>query len=83
MSFFFYLARCSDNTLYSGHCKDLEQRETAHNNGTGAKYTRARGPVKIVHAEEFETRSLAAKREYEVKQWSRRQKEELLGQKGD
>lgn len=78
MVFYFYLARCADNSLYAGYCKDLAQREAAHNNGTGAKYTRARGPVRFVHTESFATKSEAMKREYEVKQWSKAQKEALI-----
>lgn len=78
MSFYFYLARCNDNSLYSGYCKSLEEREATHNNGTGAKYTRARLPVKFVYSESFESKSEAMKREYEVKQLSKTQKEALI-----
>ena len=78
MTFYFYLARCSDNSLYSGSCKDIQQREDTHNSGKGAKYTRARRPVQIVYYEEFPNRSEAAKREYEVKQWTKAKKENLL-----
>ena len=77
MSFFFYLARCSDNSLYSGSCKDVKSREKMHNDGTGAKYTKARRPIKIVYFEELENRSEACKREYQVKQFTKAQKEKL------
>ncbi len=78
MSFYFYLARCRDNTLYAGYCKDLIEREAMHNSGKGAKYTRARCPIKIVYFENFETKSEAMKREYAVKKLTKSQKETLI-----
>lgn len=78
---FFYLARCADQSLYCGWCKDVQQRETAHNAGKGAKYTRSRLPIQIIHHEEFSTVNEAMKREAEVKTWSKKEKEELAFQK--
>lgn len=78
MAYYFYLARCADNSLYSGFCIDLKEREMKHNEGKGAKYTRARLPVSIVYSEEFNTRSDALKREAEVKKWKKEKKERLL-----
>ena len=78
MPYFFYIARCSDGTLYSGSCKDLSERESVHNAGKGAKYTRARLPVKFVYHEEYETYSEALKREALVKKMSRAEKEKLI-----
>ncbi|PIQ76061.1 hypothetical protein COU78_03325 [Candidatus Peregrinibacteria bacterium CG10_big_fil_rev_8_21_14_0_10_49_24] len=78
MPHYFYLARCSDNSLYAGTCMDIQDREAKHNDGTGAKYTRSRGPVHIIYNEEFATLSQARKREAEIKKWSRQQKEELI-----
>ena len=75
---YFYLARCSDGSLYSGTCVDLAKRAAAHNAGTGAKYTRSRLPVEIVYSEECATLSDARKREAEVKKWTKAEKEELL-----
>lgn len=75
---FFYLARCSDDSLYAGTCLDLFQRETKHNKGEGAKYTRSRLPIKIIYSETFETLSEARKRESEVKKWTKEKKEMLL-----
>lgn len=75
---YFYLARCNDDSLYAGTCIDLAAREAKHNDGTGAKYTRGRGPVKIIYHEEFDTLSDARKREAEVKKWDRARKQELL-----
>ncbi len=75
---YFYLARCSDGSLYAGTCINLKEREAKHNDGTGAKYTRGRRPVVFVYSEEFETLSDARKREAEVKKWKRDAKEELI-----
>ena len=78
MSHFFYLARCADESLYAGTCVDLDARLEKHNAGTGAKYTRSRRPVRIVYFEEFPTISEARRREAEVKQWSKSEKEQLI-----
>lgn len=77
MLHYFYLARCSDDSLYAGTCIDLQDREAKHNDGVGAKYTRSRRPIKIIYHEEYETLSEARKREAEVKKLSRKEKEEL------
>lgn len=78
MPFYFYLARCRDDSLYSGYCVSLKNREQAHNDGKGAKYTRPRRPVKIVYHEEFPTRSEAMQREAEVKKLTRAEKLKLI-----
>ncbi|MDD3066568.1 MAG: GIY-YIG nuclease family protein [Candidatus Gracilibacteria bacterium] len=81
MQHFFYIARCCDNSLYSGYTVNLEKREAQHNLGKGAKYTAARKPVKIIYSEEFESKSAAMQREAEVKSWKREAKEKLLRKK--
>jgi putative endonuclease len=78
MSHYFYLARCADQSLYAGTCVNISEREAKHNDGTGAKYTRSHGPVKIIYTEEFDTLSGARKREAEVKKWTKMQKEKLI-----
>ncbi len=77
---YFYLARCSNDSLYAGSCVDLQAREQKHNEGKGAKYTRAHLPVKIVYSEEFKTLPEALRREAEVKKWSKIEKEKLVQQ---
>lgn len=59
----------------------LEARIQAHNAGKGAKYTKARRPVKLVYYETFETKSEALSREYQIKQLSRQEKEKLIQKK--
>ncbi|PLX24539.1 hypothetical protein C0580_04980 [Candidatus Parcubacteria bacterium] len=76
--YYFYLARCSDESLYAGYCVNLKQREDKHNSGEGAKYTKSRRPIKIVYSEEFDTMSQAMKREAEIKSWPRIEKEKLI-----
>ncbi len=78
MTHFFYLARCSDNSLYSGYTINIEERENTHNLGKGAKYTAAKRPVKIIYFEKFETQREAMQREYEVKKWTKVRKEALV-----
>ncbi|MBT7007161.1 GIY-YIG nuclease family protein [Candidatus Falkowbacteria bacterium] len=78
MSYYTYLARCNDNSLYTGYCVDILKREKKHNKGEGAKYTRQRRPVKIVYFEEYESRSEAMKREIQIKGWIKEKKENLI-----
>lgn len=73
-----YVLRCGDGTLYTGYTTDVERRVAQHRKGTGAKYTRGRGPFELVHVEEYMTRSQAMSREYAIKQLSRAEKERLV-----
>jgi putative endonuclease len=75
---FVYIIRCSDNTLYTGITNSLEKRMVSHNQGKGAKYTRGRGPVQVVHLEEYPSRSEATKRESAIKKLTTIQKEKLI-----
>ena len=71
---FVYILRCADGTLYTGYTTDPERRLRVHNSGKGAKYTRSRLPVEIVHLEKFDDKIKAQRREYAIKQLSREQK---------
>ncbi|WP_181686442.1 GIY-YIG nuclease family protein [Halorhabdus salina] len=75
---FVYVLRCDDGTLYTGYTTDPERRRSEHQAGEGAKYTRGRTPVELVHLERFGSRSAAQSREYEIKQYSRDRKESLI-----
>lgn len=75
---YFYLARCADDSLYAGICVDLDARFEKHNAGKGAKYTRSRRPVTIAYHEQLSSHSDALKREAEVKKWRRQEKELLV-----
>lgn len=73
-----YMLRCRDNTIYSGYAVDPEARVVTHNSGKGAKYTRARLPVKLVYYEKFENKGDALRREIEFKKLSRAEKEKII-----
>jgi predicted GIY-YIG superfamily endonuclease len=62
-----YMLRCSDGSLYTGWTNDINKRLEAHNAGKGAKYTRGRGPVTLVHLETFDTKEEALRREAAIK----------------
>ena len=78
MSWWVYLLRCGDGTLYTGITDDLNRRLAAHNAGRGAKYTRSRRPVTLVWREEQPDKSAALRREYAVKQLTRAKKLALI-----
>ena len=71
---FVYILKCADGTLYTGYTTDPERRLRVHNSGKGAKYTRSRLPVELVHLEKFDDKIKAQKREYAIKRLSREQK---------
>lgn len=75
-----YIIRCSDDTLYTGWTNNIQKRFAAHSKGKGAKYTRGRGPLKLEMVEEFASKEAAMKREYEIKRFNRKQKEEIIRQ---
>jgi putative endonuclease len=75
---FTYVLICEDDSLYTGSTNDLEKRFLNHKNGKGGKYTRSHKPLRIIHCEEFETKSEALKREIEIKSWTRARKIQAL-----
>jgi putative endonuclease len=75
---FFYVLECKDGSLYAGYTNNLEKRLKLHNEGKAAKYTRGRGPVKLVHSRQFNDKSEALRAEYQFKQLTRKKKEEYL-----
>ena len=75
-----YIVECSDGTFYTGWTNNLEKRIYMHSNGTGAKYTKGRGPVKLMYYEEFEDKKDAMKREYEIKKLTRKAKILLISE---
>ena len=73
-----YLLRCGDGTLYAGVTNDLRRRLAAHRSGRGARYTRGRGPLLLVHCEAARDLSAALRRERQLKRLKRRDKLALL-----
>lgn len=64
---FIYILRCADDTLYTGIARDVDARLRAHEAGRGARYTRGRGPLAIVHVEEAATQGDALRREAQIR----------------
>lgn len=78
MTYWVYILRCADGTLYTGCTNDLSRRLAAHNAGKGAKYTRSRRPVELVYWEEVPDKSAALRREAAIKGLSRGEKLALI-----
>jgi len=73
-----YVLECADGTFYTGYTTDVDRRVREHDAGEGAKYTRGRTPVSLVHVETFDSRSAAMAREHEIKSLSRTEKERIV-----
>lgn len=74
-----YIVECADGTLYTGWTTNVQKRVKAHNEEkSGAKYTKAKRPVKLVYYEGYETKEEAMRTEYAIKQLTRKQKLELI-----
>lgn len=71
---YMYVLECADGTLYTGYTTDVERRLSTHNAGKGAKYTRARLPVKLLYQESFPSKQEAQSAEAYFKQKTRLQK---------
>ena len=78
--YFFYILRCSDNSLYCGMTSNLQNRLKEHNSSgkKGAKYLRGKKPVAVVYKEEFPDIKTAMNRESQVKRWTKAKKEALV-----
>lgn len=73
-----YIIQCRDQTLYTGITNNLTKRLEMHESGQAAKYTKGRGPFKLVYQEFFENRSLSTKRESEIKKFKKEDKNKLI-----
>ena len=71
---YFYVLECGDGSYYAGYTNDLQKRLATHQSGKGAKYTRSRGPLTLIHHESFDTKPEAMKAEYAFKQLSKAEK---------
>ncbi len=78
-AWFVYVVRCRDGTLYTGISRDVDARLAKHNQGKGARYTRGRGPVALVHAERLPNQAAALRREAAIKALPRQAKLQLAG----
>ncbi|HPM41209.1 MAG TPA: GIY-YIG nuclease family protein [bacterium] len=73
-----YVVCCRDGTLYCGSTNDIKARIAAHDSGRGARYTRGRGPVKLVYKRRAGSKSAAMKLEARIKRLSRAEKLSLF-----
>ena len=80
MTWYVYVARCADGTLYCGIARDVAQRIAAHDAGTGARYTRGRGPLQVVLVRRCRDHGRALRLEHSIKQLSRAHKEALVAE---
>ncbi len=83
MAFYCYIVECADGSFYTGWSTDPKRRARQHNRGTGARYTRTHGPVRLVYVEECADRRAAMKRELAIKSLPRRKKKTLIGDAKD
>lgn len=76
-----YVLRCADGSLYTGITTDIVRRIAEHNGdgALGARYTRTRRPVQLVHAEGAGSRAEATRREAAIKRLDRARKLALCG----
>ena len=80
---FMYVIGCADGSLYTGYSPDVQARFAAHQAGTGAKYTRGRGPLNLLAVAKFATKHNAMSAEYRFKRLNRDRKDELLAKAAD
>ena len=78
MGWYVYILECADSTYYTGITTDVARRISEHEAGSGAKYTKGRGPLSLLYQEECENRSFASKREIEIKSLSKAEKLRLV-----
>lgn len=78
-TYFVYMLRCADGSLYTGWTSDIDRRVRQHNRGVASKYTRTRLPVSLVYLEEASSRGDALRREIDIKKLERAQKLKLIG----
>ena len=76
--YYTYIVECTDGTYYTGYTVDVKKRLAVHNAGKGAKYTKSRKPVTLIYQEEFNTKEEAMRREWQIKQMCRKEKERLI-----
>ena len=78
MSWYVYVARCADGSLYCGIARDVAARIAEHDAGKGARYTRGRGPLAVMFTRRCANQGRALKIEYAFKQLTRIQKEAVI-----
>ena len=77
-NWYLYIARCKDNSFYTGISSNLDKRIKYHNKGLGSQWIKQHGPAEIVYTEEYDTYLQAHRRELQIKKWSWIKKENLI-----
>ncbi|MDA0658773.1 MAG: UV DNA damage repair endonuclease UvsE [Planctomycetota bacterium] len=77
-TWFVYMLRCADGSLYTGISNDVQRRVKQHNSGTASRYTRGRLPVVLLYQEPQCSQGAALRRELEIKALSRTVKESMV-----
>lgn len=76
--YYTYILRCTDNSVYTGITNNINKRMDKHFSKEGAKYTKSHKPEKLEAVWKSKDKSLACKLEYQIKQLTKKQKEELI-----
>ena len=72
--YWLYLLECEDGSYYAGIALDVEQRFFRHVFGLGARFTRARPPLRVLAAHEYACKGDALRAELQLKALPRAQK---------
>ena len=74
---FVYLLLCDQKTFYVGITDKVEERLGKHQNKQSF-FTKKFSDIKLVYCEKHPNKYIAAKREKQIKGWSRKKKEALI-----
>jgi predicted GIY-YIG superfamily endonuclease len=77
-SFFVYILKCADDSLYVGHTCNVEARVKVHNDGRGALWTSCRRPMTLIYTESLPSEVEAIARERQLKRWTHAKKLALV-----
>jgi putative endonuclease len=78
--YWLYLLECEGGVYYAGIALDVEQRFFQHVFGLGAKFTRARPPMRVLAAREYPNKSDALRAEFQLKALRRAEKLAFFGE---
>ena len=81
MTYYTYILRCTDGSIYTGMTNNIDKRTKEHSSHTGAKYTKSHQVEKLEIAWSSKSKSLACKLEYQIKQLTKQQKEKIIASK--
>lgn len=79
-AWYFYVLECADGSFYAGITTDIERRLAQHRSGKGARYTRGRAPLRLLHCAPCPDRAAALRAEAAFKALARPHKRAWLAQ---